>query len=199
MPESSGIGTLYRVLTPEEQGEVVPVRAVAITEPEPFTSWPASVRERCRELWSSAGGRNSSITERLLTRESGEAPVPSASSIARWAREDGWADWSDGELQRTAGKTLRQLQAGWLGNLLLAQETLAQAMVGTFDTLPHGGVARVRAAEVTLRTIAQSGLLATLPDAPQPSKEDLGKMSVGQQSQFLRHHWSEEGERRDRR
>ena len=40
------------------------------------------------------------------------------------------------------------------------------------DHLPHGGAARVKAAEITLRTLTQAGgALVALPDAPPPARD----------------------------
>jgi hypothetical protein len=217
MPPGRAVGTQYPPVTPEQQAPLdaevaAAAKAVAIVPRRPtrhreapprFEEWTEDVRQRARDLWAGAGGRNAAVTQQLLAAEAEGGAVPTASTIRRWAAagepQETWAAWADGELLRGGGQTLRQIQAAWLGSLLLSQETLALAMAGAFDGLPHGGISRVRAAEATLRVISQSGLLALLPDAPLPGKDDLAAMSAGEQSQHLRHHWAEEGERQNRR
>ncbi len=156
---------------------LVPVRQS--DRPSRFESWPEDVKERCRDLWSSVGNRNASRVEWLYGREVPDhTAIPAAATIRRWAYEGGWGEWADGELRRTRGKTLRQLQNGWLHSLLLSQETLIDAMLGRFADSPGDGAVRVKAAEALQRAAGQAGLLGLLGQEPEPETIDLGGLSL---------------------
>ena len=156
--------------------------SLAVMPPRPsdrparFESWPADVKERCRELWATLGNRNASRVEWLYGREVPEdVAVPAAPTIRRWAHDEDWDAWAKGELERTRGKTLRQLQTTWLRALQLSQEVQIDAMLGRFADNPGDGAIRVKAAESVQRIVAQAGLLAPFPDQrldPEPVDRD---------------------------
>jgi hypothetical protein len=167
--------------------DVALVAVPANERPAPFASWPADTKQRCRTLWSSIGNRNASRTEWLYAREVPDGvAIPAAATIRTWAREESWSAWADADLDASHGKTLRELQTGWLSALKLSQETLIDAMCGRLDDLPYAGAARVRAAEVVAKLIAQSGLLAVAPEPEaQKSRIDWSTMSLEEQEAYL--------------
>jgi hypothetical protein len=137
-------------------------------------------------LWSSIGNRNAGRVEWLYAREVPEdVTIPAAVTIRQWARDECWGAWADADLADSHGKTLRELRTGWLAALRLSQETLLDAMSGRLDHLPHAGAGRLKAAEVTLRTIAQSGLLAVAPE-PDLTTEALEALPPMEQQRQLR-------------
>jgi hypothetical protein len=147
-------------------------------QPARFERWDDAVVERSYQLWSSIGARNAGRTVLLLARELGEdAPLPTPSTIRRWAVDFAWAAKADADLERSHGRTIYELQVGWLAALRLAQQTLLDGMVGVLDEAPHAGIARIKAAEITLRTIERAGLLAMLPQRPEPEREDESHLS----------------------
>jgi hypothetical protein len=155
--------------------------------PERFEPWPDETRERCYELWSTLGGRDSARTERLLTTELGGVPVPTASSIRRWVLDEAWAARADADLKRSHGRTLYELQVGWLAGLRLAQKTLLDGMAGEFDDLPMSGAARIKSAEITLRVLERCGMLALLPQAPAQEKTiNWDSLSLEEREAFMR-------------
>jgi hypothetical protein len=82
---------------------------------------------------------------------------------------------------------LYELQVGWLAGLRLAQKTLLDGMAGEFDELPMSGAARIKSAEVVLRTVERAGLLAILPQAPaREARVDFDALSLEEQEAFLR-------------
>jgi hypothetical protein len=177
-----------------------PLREAPPATPARFTAWPADVYDRAREIWSTVGARNAAVVERLLAAEVGDGvAVPAASTIRRWASDDAWDVAADADLERTRGRTLRRLQARWLGALELAQLTLIDSMSGGLDALPHGGAMRVKAAETVLRTIAQSGLLATLPDPAPPGAEEWASLTVDERLRRGREELRERNEQASRR
>jgi hypothetical protein len=103
--------------------------------------------------------------------------LPTPSTVNRWALDEAWAARADADLERSHGRTLYELQVGWLAALRLAQQTLLDAMAGALDEAPHAGIARLKAAEITLRTIERAGLLAMLPQRPEPEPEDESHLS----------------------
>jgi hypothetical protein len=158
--------------------------------PARFASWPDDVKERCKALWSSIGNRDAGRTAWLyaaeVAAELGEGvAVPAASTIRAWARQESWAAWADRDLAASHGKTLKELRAGWLAALVLAQSTLIDAMCGRLDDLPYGGAGRLKSAEVTLKTIAQSGLLAIAPE-PETERTDWDSLTMEEKEAVMR-------------
>ena len=152
----------------------------AIPEPPArFEAYPPEVTERAYEFWSTIAGRSGARVVRLLAGEFGpEAPLPTAGTVNRWALEGAWGAKADADLERGHGRTIFQLQAGWLAGLQLAQKTLLDGMAGAFDALPMGGAGRIKSAEITLRVIERAGLLAILPQPPTREDEDVSQLSV---------------------
>ncbi len=69
----------------------------------------------------------------------------------------------------------------------LGQETLIDGMIGRLDDLPYGGAARIKSAEVALRLIAQSGLLAIVPEPePKGPGRDWDSVPLEEKEAFLR-------------
>src|SRR5215211_6330792 len=80
-----------------------------------FESYPAEIMERAFELWSTIAGRSGARVLRLLNHEYGEGTaLPTPSTINRWALDDAWAAKADADLERSQGRTLFDLQVGWL-------------------------------------------------------------------------------------
>lgn len=60
-------------------------------------------------------------------------------------------------------------------------------MAGEFDDLPMGGAGRLKAAEITLRTIERAGLLAILPQPEaQEVSIDWSSLTLEEQEAFMR-------------
>jgi hypothetical protein len=155
--------------------------------PAQFEAWPDDVRERCRELWSSVGNRNASRVEWLYAREVTEGvSVPAAATIRTWARADDWESWANGELQRTLGKTFKQLQRTWLQALLLSQEVQLDILAGMYDDNPTAAAVKAKVAESVQRIIAQAGLLPSLPAAPADVAVDFDALSLEEQEAMMR-------------
>ena len=164
------------------------VRVPQNDRPARFEAWPDDVKERCKELWSSIGNRNASRVEWLYGREVAEGvAIPAAATIRTWAREECWGAWADADLAESHGRTLRELRTGWLAALRLSQETLIDAMCGRLDDLPHAGAGRIKSAEVTLRVIAQSGLLAVAPEPETQEQPQVWEsMTTEEKEAFMR-------------
>jgi hypothetical protein len=159
----------------DPESALVPVPQHA---PARFEPWPQDVQERTFYLWSTLGARNGSRTALLLARELGEdASIPTPSTIRRWAHDSAWAAKADADLERSHGRSVYELQVGWLAALRLAQQTLLDGMAGALDEAPHAGIARLKAAEIALRTIERAGLLAMLPQRLEPEREDESHLS----------------------
>ncbi|MCA9878175.1 MAG: hypothetical protein KC442_10345 [Thermomicrobiales bacterium] len=166
-----------------------------IAKPALFTPWPDTVKQRAQDLWSTVAGRNASATQQLLQAEAPEASVPHAGTIRRWADDEQWHIAADHALESTRGRTVRELQAGWLEGLKLAQATLLAGMSGLFDDLPYGGSGRIKSAEITLRTLERAGMLASLPDPLPPDPSEIAKLSAKELSRQMRDHWSDSKQR----
>ncbi len=164
---------------------LVPTRAAA---PARFEPYPPEIAERAFALWSTIAGRSGARVLRLLSGEYGEGiALPTASTINRWAIDGAWTAKADAALERSHGRTLYELQVGWLAGSRLAQQTLLNAMVGEFDDLPMSGAARIKAAEIVLRTIERGGLLAVLPQPEaQQSSIDWNSLSLEEREAFMR-------------
>jgi hypothetical protein len=156
------------------------------TAPARFEAWPDDVKTRAYELWCSAAAGSAPRTEHLLAQEAeGETAVPAASTIRRWAAEGGWADRRDQNLEKTQGRTLRQLQATSLAAVALAQQTMLDAMVGLLDTAPYGGSGRIKAAEAVLRLAERSGLELVVVPAEMPAEDDA-TLSLAERARRMR-------------
>jgi hypothetical protein len=157
-------------------GELVVLPAVE--PPARFESWDDAVQSRAFEIWSTIGNRDAGRTHVLLRQECGEdTPLPAASTIRAWARKEAWSARADADLHHSHAKALYELQCGWLAGLRLAQKVLLDGMAGALDDAPGGGLARVKSAEVTLRVIERAGLLAILPQPPEPERADTSGMT----------------------
>jgi hypothetical protein len=154
--------------------------------PARFESWAPDIVQRSYEIWSTLGNRNASRTEMLLAREADEGTsIPASSTIRKWASAGAWASRADADLETAHGKTLHELQVGWLAVQRLSQETLLDALAGALDGCPHGGAARLKAVEIGLRTIERAGLLAVLPE-PQRAAENEEHLTLDQRARRMR-------------
>ena len=158
--------------------------------PEPpalFHPWPEDVKERCKELWSTLGNRNAFRTEWLYGREVSEGTaIPAASTIRMWARADAWDEWANADLTTSQGKTLHQLQVGWLRALQLSQEVQLDILAGMYDDNPAAAAVKAKVAESVQRVISHAGLLAVLPSAPDPSDEEKRKLTLNERARRMR-------------
>jgi hypothetical protein len=86
---------------------------------------------------------------------------------------------------QTSARTLAELRAGWLGALSLAQQTLVAGLVGELDDLPHAGAARLKSAELVLKTLQHAGTtivptateITPMRDDPSLSLDQRARMS----------------------
>jgi hypothetical protein len=170
-------------------------RPVGPAHPERFAAWPEDTRERAFELWSTAAVGSAPRTEYLLAQEVGEGvAIPAASTIRRWASEDGWAEHRDRNLEKTQGRTLRQLQATSLAAVALAQQTMLDAMIGLLDLTPYAGAPRVRAAEAVLRLAERSGIELVVVPAEIPAEDDE-TLSLAERARRMREKIQADNER----
>ena len=89
-------------------------------------------------------------------------------------------------MQRTQGQSLRALRAGWVAAILLAQQALLDGLTSSSDGLSHTAVlARVKCAELALKTVAQTSLVVVPPEAL-ATMEDEEHLTVDQRSRQLR-------------
>ncbi len=169
-----------RAIVPIRRGDPLPAKA------QVGEALPEDVVERCYALWCYCG-RNAARTLRLYAREvEPGALVPAERTIREWARHHAWAARQDADLMETHGKTLYELQVGWLSGLKMAQNVLLDAMAGALDDLPFGGAGRIKSAEVTLRTIERAGLLAILPTAPRDAAIDWTTLTTDDKAALAR-------------
>jgi hypothetical protein len=154
-----------------------------------FEAWPDDTRHRAFELWSSIAVGSAPRVEHLLAQEAGEGvAVPAASTIRAWAAADGWAAQRDADRAQTHGRTLRGLQAGFLSAVVLAENTMLDAMVGLLDSAPYGGSGRIKAAEAVLRLAERSGLrfVVTEMELQPPTADNDKDLSLDQRARRMR-------------
>jgi hypothetical protein len=159
------------------------------TRPLRFEAWPDDTRRRAYELWSSIAVGSAPRTEHLLAQEAGEGvAVPAASTIRAWAASEGWPAQRDEDRAQTHGRTLRELQAGFLSAVVLAENTMLDAMVGLLDGAPYGGSGRIKAAEAILRLAERSGVrfLATAMELEPPTADDDKGLTLEQRARRAR-------------
>jgi hypothetical protein len=156
--------------------QLVVLPASPQTAPARFEAWPDDTKTRAFELWSTFGLGSATRTEQLLAKESGEGvAVPAASTIRMWAAEEGWAAARNADLERSQGRSLRQMQASTMVAIGLAHSVMIDAMAGLLDDAPYGGAGRIKAAEAMLRLAERAGLplVNTTPDEELVAEDTL--------------------------
>ena len=164
------------------------------TRPLRFEPWPDHIKTRAFEFWSSIGVGSAPRVEHLLAQEAGEGvAVPAASTIRAWAAADGWAARRDADRVQTHGRTLRELQSGFLSAVVLAENTMLDAMVGLLDGAPYGGSGPSRRRKPILRLAERSGLrfVVTEMELQPPTAEDDKGLSLEQRARRMRAMMSE--------
>jgi len=168
--------------------------------PLQFQAWPDDMRRRAYELWSSIAVSSAPRTEHLLAQEAGAGvAVPAASTIRAWAAADGWAAQRDADRALTHGRTLRELQAGFLPAVVLAQHTMLDAMTGLLDDAKYGGAGRIKAAEAILRLAERAGVCFAVTEmelAP-PATHDDKNLTIDQRARKMRAMMSQANARSD--
>jgi hypothetical protein len=158
-----------------------------VSPPALFDAYDDEIVTRAYELWASIAGRSAARTVRLLGREYEDGTsLPTARTVSRWASEQAWKARANADLELSDGRTFHELQVGWLAAQQLAQATLLDGMAGELDELPFGGAGRLKAAELTLRTIERSGLLAVMPTALKGSDIDYASLSTDEKQALAR-------------
>jgi hypothetical protein len=155
--------------------------------PSRFVAHPDDVRERSFHLWSTVAGRNAALTASLLQREAEDGtPIPAGSTVRRWAAEEDWDARAEADLIQTSGRSLAALRAGWLGALSLAQQVLIAGLVGDLDDLPHAGAARLKSAELVLKTLQHASASIVPSQAEATPQEDDSDLSLEQRARRQR-------------
>lgn len=78
------------------------------------------------------------------------------------------------------------LRAGWLDALSLAQPTLMAGLVGDLDDLSHAGAARLKSAELVLKTLQHAGATIVPSESAAASLEDEASLSLEQRARRMR-------------
>jgi hypothetical protein len=99
-------------------------------------------------------GQDAAATMRLLVSE-GWDDVPARQTIARWAREEQWAAQSAAAWQdvATRGKAMYDLQMAMINNVALGEVQKRDVMTGAYDHAPMVGALRLKASELSGRTV----------------------------------------------
>lgn len=154
--------------------------------PERFAAYSPERVERTFHLWSTVVGRNATLTASLLAREAEEGETtPAASSVRRWTAQESWAARADADLTNTHSRTVAELRAGWLGALTLGQQTLLAGLVGDLDELPHAGAARLKSAELVLKTLERAGAVI-VPRKDTITDQAAEKLTVQERARRMR-------------
>jgi hypothetical protein len=96
---------------------------------------------------------------------------------------------------QTSARTLAELRAGWLGALSLAQQTLMAGLVGDLDDLPHAGAARLKSAELVLKTLQHANATIVPSEATVTPREDNATLSLEQRARRARARMREQNAR----
>lgn len=94
--------------------------------------FPDEMRARCFVHFSTDAARNCAEVERLIAEEfqGTNDPVPTARSIAMWAREEGWHEQADALWRATEGWSIEQLRVYVLANAILGQRRRHEVLTG---------------------------------------------------------------------
>ena len=174
---------------------VLPV--AVLPSPARFQAHAPELVERAFQLWSTVAGRNATLTASLLTREVDDGtPTPAGSTVRRWASEQCWDARADADLVQTSKRALAELRAGWLGALSLAQQTLMAGLVGDLDDLPHAGAARLKSAELVLKTLQHANATIVPSESAVTPHDDDQPLTLEQRARRMRALMSEQNARR---
>ena len=162
--------------------------------PDAFASPPARFQahtsdlvERAFHVWSTVAGRNATLTASLLAREADDgAATPAGSTVRRWANEQHWHTRADADLLQTSARSLAELRAGWLGALSLAQQVLTAGLIGDLDDLPHAGAARLKSAELVLKTLQHANATIVPSESAATPRDDEENLSLDQRARRQR-------------
>lgn len=141
-------------------------------------AWPPEVKERARQIWSSAlGARSPARTEWLMMQEAkAQDPegyvidrVPGASTIRDWVRTEGWREQANALLVATLDdeQTDHDVQLYYVR--MQGVETLALCQAGAYDHDPKLLQSKLKEVEAAFRVSGtgtygnQFGSRATLP------------------------------------
>jgi hypothetical protein len=170
MSETAGV--VRPVASVNEQGvaDVVPfVRGT------PGVECPPEVKARAFVLWGTFAGGDAAATERLLQAEAenGEV-VPTARTIRRWAHDDNWAAQAAAAWQNVAtrDKALYDLQMAMINNAALGEVQKRDVQTGAYDDQPMVGALRLKAAELSGRTVERVIAALRMPVPPDVAGED---------------------------
>jgi hypothetical protein len=155
--------------------------------PARFQAHAPELVERAFQLWSTVAGRNATLTASLLAREADDGtPTPAGSTVRRWAADELWSDRADADLTQTSARSVAALRAGWLGALSLAQQTLMAGLVGDLDDLPHAGAARLKSAELVLKTLQHANATIVPSESAATPQDDDPTLSLEQRARRAR-------------
>jgi hypothetical protein len=128
--------------------------------------WPEDVRQRCFVLWCGCGNRNASRTAWLYREEHPDALGPAASTIRRWAHDEGWSAWAGEHPPPMPGQNWDRWTTMWRRHVVRQVESALTAqralLLGTFDGDPAASAEALTTAGSMERLLAQPGVRALL-------------------------------------
>jgi hypothetical protein len=172
-----------------DETNVVPLRAVA---PAKRPTYSDEVMERCYVIWCSDAGMRASRTARLYAEEMalGDGVVedmPTERTIRRWADDQGWEARLGHELAQNQTVRLYRSQMRWAVMLAQAQRVIMDGMSGELDDLGVAAAARIKSAELTLRTLEKVGALTVaVKQEHENTDEETETMSLEERETYMR-------------
>jgi hypothetical protein len=140
---------------------------VPFTHGDAQVRYPDDIKDLAFRLWSTFCGGDSAATERMLIIElDAGVPVPTRQTIAKWARDEGWAALRDEGWRNLKGRTVYELRVAMLSNVVLAQKIKRDAMTGAYSDDVPAGALRLKAAELADRLLERAVIALGVPDAP---------------------------------
>ena len=137
-------------------------------------------------FYATGGARNCADVERMLARalEGTGEPVPTAQTIAGWAREENWPKKADELWRVSRGRMFYVNQIVAMGNVGTALEVIRDGMLGRLEGDVAEQAIKIKAAELALRAPERLPWLATIE--PPAEAVDTPQMSRAEKDAYLR-------------
>ena len=152
---------------PVQDRNVVTGGIGTISRGKPWLACSEESKDQAFTLWATVCGQDSAATERMMQEIAAEGEVvPTRQTVARWAREEGWAERAADGWRNVGGRTVFELRVAMLSNVVLAQRVKRNAMTGAYDENVPAGALRLKAAELSDRLLERAVIALGVPEAP---------------------------------
>lgn len=139
---------------------------------------PQELKDTAFSLYAIVCNHDAAAVERLLLERLPDEPIPTARTIRRWAKAEGWAGQSDAIWRSNGKRTIYELRRAMVGNAILGQQIHRDVMTGAYDAKdPWVVAARLKAAEQSNRLL-ERGVIALAAFDPPSDDQDTRELPI---------------------